>query len=189
MTVKIYRSIFELKMKKQLFFLFYSEDEKNDTNEKLVMTYVNRFIIDEHAECEVIEVNRVPELKYSEFGIIQKLQFLCSVVFNFQSEYHFYDSFKQAAERSITIQDEQFQSHFVIGMPIQFGISIVCLLCTSAQFHCTFLRCVRKDLLKEIRLNRRQNTIGDDIDTFIDDFTDEDSPQMTFWQAVHYIFV
>jgi len=173
-------------MKKQLFFLFYPE---NDTNANLVMTYVNRFIIDENAECEVIEVNRVPELKYFEFGIIRKLQFLCSIVFNFQSEYYFYDSFKQAAERSISIQDEQFRSHFVIGMPNQFGITIVCLLCTSAQFHCTFLRCVSNVLTKEIRLNRRQNTIGDDIDTFIDEFTDEDSPQMTFWQAVHYIFM
>ena len=37
------------KMKKQLFFLFYSEDETNDTNAKLVTTYVNRFIIDEDA--------------------------------------------------------------------------------------------------------------------------------------------
>jgi len=174
-------------MKKQLFILFYSEDKKNDTNAKLVMTYVNRFIIDEYAECEVIEVNRVPELKYSEFGIIQKLKFLFSIIFDFQEKYYFYDSFKQAAERSISIQDEEFRTHFVIGMPNQFGITIICLLCTSAQFHCTFLRSVRKDLIKEIRLNRRQHTIGDDIDTFIDGFTDEDSPQMTFLQAVHYI--
>ena len=105
------------------------------------------------------------------------------------SKYHFYDSFKQAAERSISIQDEQFRTHFVIGMRNQFAISIVCLLCTSAQFYCTFLRCVRKDLMKEIRLNRRQNTIGDDIDTFIDGFTDEDSTQMTYLQAVRYIFL
>ena len=72
-------------MRKQLFLLFYSEDEKNDTNAKLVMTFVNRFIIDEDAECEVIEVNRVPELKYFEFGIIQKLKFLCSIVLNFRN--------------------------------------------------------------------------------------------------------
>ena len=174
-------------MNKQLFLLFYSEDEKNDTNAKLVMTYVNRFIIDEYAECEVIEVNRVPELKYSEFGVIQKLKFLYSIVFNFQGKYHFYNSFKQAAERSMLIQDDEFRTHFVIGMPNQFGITIICILCTSAQFHCTFLRSVRKDLIKEIRLNRRQNTIGDDIDTFIDGFTDGDSSQMTFWQAVRYI--
>ena len=174
---------------KQLFFLFYPENETDDTNAKLVMTYVNRFIIDEYAECEVIEVNRVPELKYSEFEIIQKLKFLCSIIFNFQSKYNFYNSFKQAAERSISIQDEQFRTHFVIGMPNQFGITIVCLLCTSAQFHCTFLRSVRKELVKEIRLHIRQNTIGDDIDNFIDGFTDEDSPQMTYWQAVRYIFL
>ena len=43
--------------------------------------------------------------------------------------------------------------------------------------------------MKEIRLNRRQNTIGDDIDTFIDGFTDEDSTQMTYLQAVRYIFL
>ena len=174
-------------MKKQLFLLFYSEDEKNDANAKLVMTYVNRFIIDEDAECEVIEVNRVPELKYSEFGIIQKLKFLYSIVFNFQAKYHFYDSFKQAAERSMSIQDDEFRTHFVIGMPNQFGITIICILCTTAQFYCTFLRNVRKDFTNEIRPNRRQNTIGDDIDTFIDGFTDEDSPKMTFWQAARYI--
>ena len=177
MTVKIYRSIFELKMKKQLFFLFYSENEKNDTNAKLVMTYVNRFIIDEHAECEVIEVNRVPELKYSEFVIIQEF-------YNFLD---FFNSIKQARERSISIQDEQYRSHFVIGTPNQFG-TMVYHLCFSDLFNCTFLRCVRKKHTREIRLNRRQNTIGDDVDTFIDEFTDEDAPQMTFWQAVKHIF-
>ena len=74
------------------------------------MTYVNRFIIDEHAECEIREVIRVPELRYSELGMIQALVTLCSIVFDFQSKYHFYDYFKQAAERSKSIQDEQFQS-------------------------------------------------------------------------------
>ena len=49
-------------MKKQLFFLFYSEDEKNDINAKLVKAYVNRFIADEDAECEVIEVNTIPDV-------------------------------------------------------------------------------------------------------------------------------
>ena len=181
-------------MKKQLFFLFYSEDETNDTNAKLVTTYVNRFIIDEDAECEVIEVNRVPELKYSEFGIIQKLKFLCSILFNFQSKYHFYYSFKQAAERSISIQDEEFRTHFIIGMPNQFGVTIICLLCTSAQFYCTFLRSFRKDLIKERSQNRLEDdfddsiaTIGDDIDAVIDGFIDQDSTEMTFWQSVHYI--
>ena len=53
-------------MKKQLFFLFYSEDEKNDINAKLVKAYVNRFIVDEDAECEVIEVNTIPDVEYSD---------------------------------------------------------------------------------------------------------------------------
>ena len=63
-------------MKRQLFFLFYSEDDSNDVNAKLVKTYANRFIIDEDAECEVIEVNKIPDVKYSEFGVILKLKLI-----------------------------------------------------------------------------------------------------------------
>ena len=41
-------------MKKQEFYIFYSEDEKEQVPFKLVKTYANRFSIDEEDQSEVM---------------------------------------------------------------------------------------------------------------------------------------
>ena len=180
------------KMKRQLFFLFYSEDDSNDVNAKLVKTYANRFIIDEDAECEVIEVNKIPDVKYSEFGVILKLKLIYTILFHFKSTYSsIYQIFEQAAERSILIQDEEFRTHFLIGMSNHFEITLICLFCTPASLHCTLLRGDRTDLKRAILHCGNDHysrntiiTIGDDIESVIERFNKD--KQMTIWQRVWF---
>ena len=179
-------------MKKQLFFLFYSEDEKNVINAKLVKAYVNRFIIDEDAECEVIEVNTIPDVEYSEFGVIQKLKLLYTVLFHFRSTYaSICETFEQAAERSTSIQDDEFKTHFLIGMSNQFETTLICLFCTSATMHCTLLRGHRTELQRAVFHCGSDDysrdtivTIGDDIESLTARFSKD--TQMNIWQRVWY---
>ena len=53
-------------MERQLFYILY--EDKNDMQFKLIKSYVNCFIIDEDAECEVIEIIKIkpPEIEYLE---------------------------------------------------------------------------------------------------------------------------
>ena len=183
-------------MKKQLFFLFYSEDKKYNINAKLVKTYMNRFIIDEDAECEVIEVNTIPDVEYSEFGVIQKLKLLYTVLFHFKSTYSsIYETFEQAAERSIAIhedEDDEFKTHFLIGMSNQFETTLICLFCTSALMHITLLRGHRTEFPRAIFHCGSDDysrdtivTIGDDIESVTERF-DKDAQTRTIWQRVWF---
>ena len=50
-------------MKKQHFYIFYSENDENEIPVKLVKTYMNNFCIDEEYQSEVIEIHPLKEIR------------------------------------------------------------------------------------------------------------------------------
>ena len=50
-------------MKKQYFYIFYSENEKNEIPNKLVKTYMNCCCINEEYQSEIIEIHPLKEIR------------------------------------------------------------------------------------------------------------------------------
>ena len=169
-------------MKKQLFYLLY--EDANDRNYKLVMNYVNRFIIDEYAECEVIETYQLRnrnKFMISEYKLIQKLRNL-------------YRYICQNAELSILIEtleiidgsrlrkDDGFKKHFIIGSPIE-GPFYFILYYISIKYssHCSVLWSLPGERVSKNNLRNLNNTIGNDIDALIES-CDYFEPSFGIWK-------
>ena len=175
-------------MKKQLFFLLY-EDE-NDMNFKLVMTYVNRFIIDEDAECEVIETFQLTkpiEFEFSENKYIQKLQYLYSLIFQseFKNIFVLVETLEKI-ERSGLRKGKDFQKHCIIGMPLEFVMEFSFLLyfiSIKYSTHCSMLWKHSGYLTTNDNLGYTDITIGDDIDSFIETFHNFE-PIFRIWNPI-----
>ena len=189
------------RMKNQLFFLFY-EDE-NDMNFKLLKTYVNRFIICEDAECEILEaykLSKPSEFEFSEYTLIQKIQNLYSFILQskFKNIYIIAETLDKASEHSMLTKDEDFQMHCLIGMPLEFTFFLY-LISVKYSTHCSVICSqsesfiTKKELhassFNEIETQNIKNsnglniTIGDDIDLFIHSFH-KFKPSLNFWNPI-----
>ena len=150
---------------RQLFYLFLSENERDFIGSKLLKTYINRFIIEEDAENEIIEVHKfanVPDLNFPKFELMKKSKFLYSMFF--ESEiFLFFESLEEAAERSvlstgdISIQNNDcFFVHFIIGISIPFNALDYCFLpCRKTHSNVTFLRGSNKSVLNYEKFEKK----------------------------------
>ena len=164
---------------KMLFFLFLSENKRDYINSKLVNAYVNRFIIEEDAECDIIKVHKfenLPDLNFPKFGLIQKSLFLCSMLLESEISL-FFRELDEAAMLSGSFTDETFLSndelcfvHFIIGISIPFEALHNCfLLARSSNSIVTFLRGSNKKFLKYeqsrlLYIDNLDGSIGNDIE-------------------------
>ena len=177
-------------MKKQLFIPFTVESEMKNVksvhgmrSSNLMRMYLNRFIIDEYAECEVIhETNLSTFFDFQEYGLIEKIKFLLfyhksTKEFNFQTE----SSFKFSQLNS-KYDFEDMNMHFIFYVPRElvytnFLAMIRLFWVGPHRGDCTEL------LVDEIPqtnfefasyLKDRNDTIGDDIDSLIHTSTSQD---------------
>ena len=161
-------------MKKQLFRLIY---DGNDLQFKLIKTYVNRFIIDEDAECEVMgtyKLTKPPE--FSEYKLIRKIQNLYS-----HGEFIRISDLFHSVESMSEIQDKDYQMHCIFCLSIDRYDLAFYIISAFYITHCSVLLIRSKTILTEEefraipqkRLTEDSNvTIGDDIDLLRDEFQD-----------------
>ena len=176
-------------MKKQSFFLFY---EKNEMHLKLINMYVNRFIIDEEAENEVMgvyELTKPPEFEFSENRLVRKFQNLLSYN-KLMTLCELFKNIEKARERYRFVKDQNFQMHCIFGLSFDFDI-LFYFLSVSHSTHCSMLWNRSKSFISEndfrptrhrgsgiqyfvnsLLSDTHNRTIGDDIDHFIDKFRD-----------------
>ena len=176
-------------MKRQLFSLLH----ENDMQFKIIKMYVNRFIIDEDAECELIEINQISKAPsmtlgygFSKHRAFKKIQ----SIFLYQEELSIYNLFEIATKihdrfqfRS-TEEQKTYQLHFIIGTSVKIDL-LFFMITLATNAHCSVLLIRSKNFLTEddfrsIPQNELRKghvgdfnvTIGDDIDFFIDKFYD-----------------
>ena len=174
-------------MKKQLFYLLY-EDE-NDRNYKLVMNYVNRFIVEEDAECEVIKTFQLTnrnEFKISEYKLIQKLRNLYSYIFQsaFEELFTLFETL-QIIEGSRSIIDEDFKKHVIIGTskfesPLHAPYFLSFYISIKYSTQCSVLWSSPGEQVSKNNLRNLNNTIGNDIDAWIES-DDNFKPSLGLW--------
>ena len=176
------------RMKKQLFYLL--NVDENHINFKLVMTYVNRLIIDEDAECEVIEsyqLKKSTELEFSEYTLIQKLQYLYSLIL--QNEFKNINILVETLENIERLRlrkDNEFQKHCIIGMPLESSLEFsffLYFISIKYSTHCSMLWSHSENLTTNNNLGDSDITIGDDIDSLIDTF-DNFEPIYGIWNPI-----
>ena len=163
------------RMKKHSFFLIY--EDGNDIQFKLIKTYVNRFIIDEDAEHEVIgtyELTKPPE--FSEYKLVRKIQNLYS-----HSDFIRISDIFQGVASMTKIQYYDYQRHCLFSLSIDYYDLAYYLISAFYITHCSVLLMRSKKILTEEefrsipqkRLIEDSNiSIGDDIDLLIDKFQD-----------------
>ena len=180
-------------MKNQLFYLFY--EKENDMNLKLIKTYVNRFIIDDEAECEVkkaYELTKPPDFEFSKITLIRKFQNL----FSYNKLMTISELLKRYPIRST--DDQDMQVHYIFALSFDFDM-LFFLLSVPNFVHCSILRhrsksfLSEKELKHEFRKKRLTNslnksyisnsnvTIGDDIEFFIHKFRNM-TPNPYMWE-------
>ena len=163
-------------MKKQFFEILY--ENENNVQFKMIKTYLNRFIIDDDAECEVMKISTIqksPEFEFSEYRLIRKIQsfYINSELIRFSD---FLISAIKMIQRSQSYQDHDYQVHCIFGISLETDLFFY-YFTILFSVHCSVLLIRSKSVLseKELRsLKKPQNdsivTIGDDIDFFIDKF-------------------
>ena len=185
-------------MKNQLFYLFY--EKENDMNLKLIKTYVNRFIIDDEAECEIkkaYELTKPPDFEFSEITLIRKFQNL----FSYNKLMTISELLKHYPISST--DDQNMQVHYIFALSFDFDM-LFFLLAVPNFVHCSILRhrsksfLSEKELKRELRKKRFTNslnesyinnsnvTIGDDIEFFIDQFRNMTSNPYIWEQEIVY---
>ena len=191
-------------MKKQLFFLFH--EKENYMHLKLIKTYVNRFIIDEDAECEVMEayeLTKPPEFEFSENGLIRKFQYLLSyrklMIFC-----HLFTAMEKAYDVLVTnklIKDPNFQMHCIFGLSVEFDL-LFYFTSAAIPSHWSLLwnRSINYLSEQDLRSIPKHGlgkhhftnslidsnvTIGDDIDFFIEKFPGIKSNQYIWEYLLH----
>ena len=176
-------------MKRQLFCLFH----ENDMQFKIIKMYVNRFIIDEDAECELIEIKKISKTPSMTLGYdflkrraFKKIQTL----FLHQKELSIYNHIEIAGEvydrfqfRS-TVEQETYKLHFIFGTSVEIDLPFY-MITFAGNAHCSVLlirsmnflteedfRSIPQNELRKEHIGDFNVTIGDDIDFFIDKFYD-----------------
>ena len=161
-------------MKKQLFHLIYDGD---GIQFKLIKTYVNRFIIDEDAECEVTGTHKLTKLpEFSEYKLFRKMQNLYS-----HGAFIRISNLFQSVESMSKIQYHNYQSHSLLSLSKDYYDLAFYIISAFYITHCSVLLIRSKTILTEEefraipqkRLTEDSNvTIGDDIDLLRDEFQD-----------------
>ena len=116
--------------------------------------------------------------------------FLCVWLLKRQSNFYPFKVFAEVAEKSTSI--EGYQTHFIIGMPIDYTQSIALsiltglkmpkyhlptsdLLCTILEAHHeTLIRTIDRTELPKADNNKLELTVGDDIELLIDEYKNFD---------------
>ena len=181
-------------MKNQLFYLFY--EKENDLNLKLIKNYVNRFIIDEEADCEVIkvyELTKPTDFEFSEITLIRKFQNLFSY-----SKLMTLCELIKSGPPSRSVKDQNMQMHYVFALSFDFDMFFF-FICVPSFAHCSMLWNRSKSLLSEkdvisfpkhgsgkqqftnSHVGHSNVTIGDDIDFFIEKFRNM-KPNPYIWE-------
>ena len=186
-------------MERQLFYIFH--EDKNDRQVKLIMAYLNCFIIDDDAECEVIEIIKIKstEIEFSENLIIRKLQdiFFHSKLIKISDFWKSIDKLLNRYNYLRSIQIHNYQMHCILSVSLDidllyFYISNI----LSTHFFVLLIRSEIPLIKKEFRSIDRYEfsnghsddsnvTIGDDIDFFIDKFKAFKS-SLSIWEHLAY---
>ena len=153
---------------------------------KLAKAYMNCFIIDEDDECEVMEIIKIKpsEMKFSENRFIRKCQDLYyhSELIKFsdlwESTHELFNRFYHL--RSIQIQN--YQMHCIYSVSLDFDL-FFCIISIIFAAHSSILLILRENHLtekefrsiprsefRELQFDETNETIGDNIDFFIDKF-------------------
>ena len=185
------------RMERQLFYIFY--EDKNDVQFRLIKVYVNCFVIDEDAECEIIDITKIetPEIEFSKNTIIRKFQEVYSL-----SELIKISNLLKSMDESLnsslnSIQDENYQIHCVFGASLDFDLSYYIVSIIFAAHSSVLLirsensltekdfRSIPRTKLSNEHLDDSNLTIGDDIDFFINKFK-VFKPSLGIWEYIVY---
>ena len=175
-------------MKHQLFFVFYEEDKNNDIYSKLIKTYLNRFIIDEDAENDVMSVHileKYHEIDYSQSGLFKKMKLLYYLRFRPELRNNFYAMFHEAIRSFKDIDDiDSIPVHFLIGTSMnEYDVFLITTL-YGTQIDSTVLSGSHKVVEQPPKIDKSNITIGDDMDLLIDSSVSDDTESRnSIWQT------
>ena len=181
-------TLLNLKMKNQLFFLFYEEEINNDVYAKLIKTYVNRLIIDEDAENDVMSVHilrKYHKIDLSQCGLFKKMKLLYYIFLAETLRNNFYEVFDEVICSFKEIDDIRLiQPHFLIGTSIDEYDLFLITTYYGTQIDCTVLSGSQKIVKQPPKLDNSNITIGDDIDLLVNSSLNERTESRnTFWQT------
>ena len=180
-------------MKNQEFYIFYSENEKDQIHFKLVKTYTNRFSIDEDDQSEVMGF--YPHNARSDHQYLKYLQYL-NPLQSYKSK-----GFQQL-RNTVSVIDEslktrkgkhdKFEIHFLFGIPKNYFTRLIYKFIPGTygeRFTITFLDGQREKINRQFDPNLFQNslTIGDDIELLNDQPTNRND-QVGFTSSSLSIF-
>ena len=143
---------------------------------------MNRFIIDEEAECEVIkviELTKRPEFEFSEIILFRKFQNLFSY-----SKLMTICELLYKSPLPLSSDDPNMQIHFLFALSFEFELFFF-FLPIPYYAHCSYIWNRSKSFLSDKDLESfyhgSANTIGDDIDFFIEKFENM-KPNPYIWE-------
>ena len=162
-------------MKKQEFYIFYSKNEVDKVEFRLVKTFTNWFCINEDDQSEIMgfyELNEISETSFASnlreytnimlFGKSRKVQLKQIRALLGTAR----ESLKRRASKS-----DELQIHFIFGLPVGFFtanfVSFISeRLIRSSNFNYTVLEGFYREKCSETNSNKRKKrfTIGDDIE-------------------------
>ena len=186
-------------MERQLFYIF--REAKNDRQFKLITAFLNCFIIDDDAECEIIEIIEIKpsEIEFSENRMIRKLQdiFFHSELIKLSDLWKSMDRLLNRYYHLRSIQVQNYQMHCILSISLDidllyFYISNI----LSTHFSILYIRSETPLTEKEFRSFPRNElsnehfedsnvTIGDDIHFFIDKFK-AFKASLSIWEYIVY---
>ena len=164
-------------MKNQNFYIFYSENEKDQIHLKLVKTYTNRFCIDEDDQSEVMGFyphNAMSDHKYIKY--IQYLNPLQSYKSKGIQQLRNTVNVMGQSFRTRKGKHDKFQIHFLFGIPKHYFTRLFYKFIPvtyGERFTITFIDGQREKLNRHFDPNQFNNklTIGDDTELVYNQLT------------------
>ena len=184
-NLNIYLRVFQRKkiitrhcyeMKRQRFYIFYSENEENAIEYRLLKAYVNRFCIDEEYQSEVSGFYQLNELSETSIACVLT-EYANLVIFNRTRRLEWvYSIFHEAKLSLFTARNKNdiFEIHFMFGFPMNVFTENYILyisegLTQSSDISFTILEGRSKQFRLPLRIENKP-TIGDDMDLLNDQF-------------------